>query len=329
MMFSIKLLRIFAVFVAATLLAVSSHAQQFPSKPIRLLVGFSAGGATDAVARLYGQKLSELLNVPVVVDNKPGSSQLLAIRALKAAAPDGYTLAILGGSGLTQGPAIRQDLGYDPLKDFSLIGFLSLAQGMITVHPDFPARTVAELIAYAKAHPNSVSYASAGIGSAGHFEAEYLMKVAGLKLIHIPYKSDSEAARAVMAGEVKMAFTTAQIALPLVNSGKARGLLVTTTKPLPYIPGVPTLSEANVAGLQGLDPYTFFGLVGPAGMQADHINQLNEAINKISEMPDVVNRMRSNLANEPAASSPGAFRTFVEKEYAKWREVGKNVKLTE
>jgi len=311
----------------AAALANPVQAQPFPSKPIRVLVGFAAGGATDTIARLYGHKLSELLNTPVIIDNKPGASQLVAIRTLRAAPADGYTVAMVGGSALTQGPAVRKDLGYDPLRDFSLIDFIGTAQGTVTVNPALPVKSMAELVAYAKSHPDALTYASAGAGSAGHLEGEYIMKATGTRMTHVPYKSDGEAMRAVASGDVQVAVTTAQLSVPLITSGKARGILVTTTKRFPYMPNVPTITEAKVPGLAGLEPYTFFGMVGPAGMPAAVVSRLNEALNKVSAMPEIAERMRAGLFTEPTGGTPAAFHAFVEKEYAKWSEVGKGVKI--
>jgi tripartite-type tricarboxylate transporter receptor subunit TctC len=294
-----------------------------------MLVGFAAGGATDTIARLYGQKLSEILGVPVVVDNKPGASQLVAIRTLQSAAPDGYTLALVGGSALTQGPAVRKDLGYDPLKDFALISFIGTALGVVTVSPNLPVKTMSDLVSYAKARPDTLTYASAGAGSAGHLEGAYIMKATGTKITHVPYKSDGEAMRAVAAGDVQVGVTTAQLAAPLISSGKARAILLTTTKQFSYMPNVPNLHDAKVPGLDGLDPYTFFGVVGPVGMTPATVDRLNETFNKVSAMTDVAERMRSSLFTEPGSGTPAAFRSFVEREYAKWREVGNTVAINQ
>jgi tripartite-type tricarboxylate transporter receptor subunit TctC len=160
--------RVIAGISVACLFAISAHAQPFPSRPIRIVVGFAPGSATDTIARLYGNKLSEVLKTSVIIDNKAGASQLLAIRTLMAAPPDGYTLMVAGGSGLSVGPGVRKDLGYDPLKDFSLVAFMATSPGLITVNASQPLRTLDDLVQYAKAHPDGLSYSSAGLGSAGH-----------------------------------------------------------------------------------------------------------------------------------------------------------------
>ncbi|WP_321793476.1 Bug family tripartite tricarboxylate transporter substrate binding protein [Burkholderia pyrrocinia] len=317
--------------VAAMFVISAAHADTFPSKPITIYVGFAAGGATDTVARLYAQKLSQVLNTPVIVENRPGANQLPAIRSLQSAQPDGYTLLVAGGSALTEAPAIRSGLGYDPLKDFSLIGNIGAQPCVLTVGNSVPAKSIAELIDYAKGHPGSLNYASSGVGTAGHLEMVYFQHVTGTKMTHIPFKSDAETSREMMAGTVQLDMLTAQFAIPLVKSGKLKGLMITTSQKQPYLPEVPGLDGANVKGLEGLDPCTFFSLLGPAGMPTDVVTRLNGALNKISTMPDVVSRMRESMYIDPVQSTPATFRQFVEKELGKWQAVAKaaNLKLAQ
>jgi tripartite-type tricarboxylate transporter receptor subunit TctC len=313
----------------AVMLSMTAHADTFPSKPITIYIGFGPGGATDTVARLYAQKLSQVLNTPVIIENRPGANQLPAIRSLQSAQPDGYTLLIAGGSALTEAPVIRAGLGYDPLKDFSLIGNIGSQPCVLTVGNSVPANSVAELIAYAKAHPDSLNYSSAGVGTAGHLESLYFQHVTGTKMTHIPFKSDAETSRELMAGTVQLDVLTAQFAVPLIKSGKLKGLMITTQQQQSYLPNVPGVDGVNVKGLDGLDPCTFYSLLGPVGMPADVVARLNDALNKIAAMPDVASRMRDTLFIEPVQSTPASFRQFVVKELAKWREVAKaaNLKL--
>lgn len=301
--------------------------EAYPSKPIKIVVGFGAGGATDAIARVYGQKMSEILNTPVIIDNRPGGGQLLAIRLLQASQPDGYTLYLGSGSSLAQGPGMRKDLPYDPLKDFSLIGLVGTTPGVIVVSTDLPARSVRELVSYSIAHPDKVNYGSAGHGTASHLQAEYLMYLTGMKMTHIPFKSDGDVVREISEGRVQLSVSTTQQAVPLIRAGKLKALAVTTSKPLKYLPGVPTLVEADVKGIEGIEPYTFFGLVGPIGMPLGVVTRLNETINRISAMPDIATRMSEGLYTEPSTSTPASFRAFMEKEVDKWKVVGRVVKL--
>lgn len=307
------------------LFAPQLFAQPGSARPIRLLVGFSAGSGADNVARLYAAHLAELLGAPVIVDNKPGASQLLAIRPMLAAQPDGLTLTLAGGSALGQGPGIRKDLPYDPLKDFSLIGMIATAPGVFFVHPSIPVSSIRELIAYAKANPGKLNYGSAGIGSANHLQIEYVKKVTGVDLTHIPYKSDQDVAREVAAGSVHVGLTLAQFAIPFATSGRVKAIAVTGTERLPAIPNVPSLAETGVADLKGID-FTFYGLIGPARMDPQLIAKLNQAINKIGKNADVASQVKK-LSCNPVQGSPEDFRQYLEKEIAKWRELGKTVRI--
>jgi tripartite-type tricarboxylate transporter receptor subunit TctC len=316
-----------AALAAAVLLALPALAQDYPSRPIKILVGFGAGGTTDSVARLYGQKLSEVLNAPVIIDNKPGANQITAIRALMAAPPDGYTLYAASASSLVQNPALRSNLGYDPLKDFTLLGVEVTNPGVIFVGNDLPVHTIKELVAYANANPGKLNYGSAGLGTAGHLAAEALMSATGIKMTHIPYKADADVIREVMAGSVHVGIMTTLNTVQAIKAGKIRAIAVTTVKRLPYLPDVQGLGETGVKSLAALEPHTFISLVGPAGMPAPVVAKLNDAINKVSAMPDVSTRVRESLYAEPATMSPAAFREFTERQLAIWRELGKTVKL--
>lgn len=322
-------IRALSACVFLSLVATTAPAQNYPNKPIRLVIGFSAGGATDSIGRLYGQKLSELLKQPVVVDNRPGANQIAAIRLLQSSPADGYTLYLGTGSSLAQGPGMRRDLPYDPLKDFSLVGLVATTPGAIVVHPGLPVNSIRELVTFSKANPDAINYGSAGVGTANHLQTEYLMSAIGTRWTHIPFKSDADVVREVSENRIQLSVSTTQTTIPLIKAGRLKVLAVTTSKPLKHLPGVPTLQETGVKGMEGLEPYTFYGVVGPVGMPADVVARLNEALNQISSMPDVTQRMTDTFFSEVATGSPAAFRAFMEKEVAKWREVSKTVKLPE
>ena len=316
-----------AVASMAALLALPAMAQPYPSKPIRIVLGFGPGGTTDSVARLYGQKMSELLNTPVIIDNKPGGNQITAIKAMQMAPPDGYTLYAATGSALIQNPAIRKDLPYDPLKDFSLISVMVFNPAVIFINADMPVRNVKELVAYSNANPGKLNYGSAGVGTAGHLAAEAFMHVTGLKMNHIPYKADVDVIRETIAGNIHMGIFSTLNTTSFIKAGKIRALAVTTAQRLPYLPDVPSLPETGVQGISELEPHTFISLVGPAGMPPAAVTKINETITKISTMPDVAKTVRESLYSDPGTLTPAAFREFIEKEIVKWRVVGKNVKL--
>lgn len=311
----------------AALLALPALAQNFPSRPIKIIVAFGAGGTADTVARLYGQKMSELLNTPVIIDNRPGANQITAIRALMSSPPDGYTLYAATGSSLVQNPALRSNLPYDPIKDFTLVGMAVNNPGVIFVSPNLPVHNLKELVAYGAANPGKLNYGSAGLGTAGHLAAEALMASTGLKMTHIPYKADAEVIREVVAGNVHVGIMTTLNTVAAVKAGQIRAIAVTTEKRLPYLPDVQALPEAGLKNLNALIPHTFISIVGPAGMQPAVVAKLNEAINKVSAMPDVIDRVRNVMNAEPETSTPASFRQFVDAQLVTWREIGKTVKL--
>jgi len=324
-----RLTRRLTVLGAAALLTLPAWAQPYPSRPIKVIVAFGAGGSADSIARLYGQKMSEVLNAPVIIDNKPGANQITAIRALMASPPDGYTLYAATGSSLVQNPALRSGLPYDPLKDFTLVGMAVTNPGVIFVSPTLPIHNIKELVAYGAANPGKLNYGSAGLGTAGHLAAEALISATGLKMMHVPYKSDADVIREVMAGNVHVGIMTTLNTVQAAKAGQIRAIAVTSEKRLPYLPDVQALPEAGMTHLNALDPHTFIGFVGPAGLPPAVVAKLNEAINKVSAMPDIANRVRNTLNAEPATSTPASFRQFVDAQLVTWREIGKTVKLPE
>ena len=311
----------------AAMLAPSAFAQAFPSHPIKIIVAFGPGGAADTTARLWGQKMSELLGTPVIVDNKPGGNQITGIRALLAAPPDGYTLYAATGSSLVQNPALRSGLPYDPLKDFTFLGVCLTNPGVIFVSPDLPVSTIAELVAWGAAHPGKLNYGSAGVGTAGHLAAEALMSVTGLKMTHVPYKSDQDVIREVIAKAVHVGIMTTTNTMAMIKAGRIKPIAVTTARRLSYLPNVQSLPETGIRGLNALEPHTFISLVGPAGVPPAVVTRLNDTINKVAAMPDVTKAVHETLSAELAVMSPEAFRGMVEKQLLTWREIGKTVKL--
>ena len=318
-----------AVLSLAAMAAIRASAQDFHAKPIKIIVGFAAGGSGDMIARLYAQKMSEILNTPIIVDNKPGANQMIAIRLLLNSPPDGHTLYLASGSSLVQNPGMRRDVGYDPLKDFALIGLVDVVPNIIMVRSGLAVQSVKELITYALANPGKLNYGSSGMGTQGHLAGEVFQSATGAVITHIPFKGDSEVTRELMAGTIDLSFNGPTNALPAIKSGKVRALAVTGPKRLPYLPDVPSTAETGLNALAVLDPGTFHAMVGPAGMPAAIVARLNDSVNKVTALPDVANRMRNIYYAEPATTTPASFRAFVEKELAKWTEAGKVVNLTE
>jgi tripartite-type tricarboxylate transporter receptor subunit TctC len=319
-----RLRRGLLVLAAAAIPAMPALADTYPSRPIKVLVGFAAGSAADTFTRIYAQKLSEMLNTPVIVENRPGAGQITAIRALQAAPADGYTLYLSSGSSMAQGPGLRNDLPYDPLRDFSMISYLADLPGAVMVTPGLPVKNMAELIAYAKANPGKLNFGSSGVGSAGHLAGELFMARTGTKMLHIPYKADTEAAKEVAAGTLQVAFTTLRTAGPLMAAGKIRAVAVNDSRPHPQLPGVPPVTDT--AALKDMVPYSWYALVGHPKLPEAIVHKLSEASAKVAALPDYVSVQQTAGVN-PGSSSPAQLRSLTEKEIAKWREVGKTVKI--
>ena len=312
---------------AVSLAAGSAQAQEFPSRPIKILVGYGPGGGTDTLARFYAAKLGEVLKTPVIIDNKPGASELLAALPVMNAPPDGYTLWMGTGGALAQNPGIRKDLPYDPLKNFTPIALVTEAEAVVIVRPSIPVNSLPELVAYGKANPGKLNYGSGGIGSGNHLQMEYLISATGSSFTHIPYKSESEITRDAMAGNVDISMITAQFAVPLTNEGKVKPIAVTGNQRLKALPNVPSVAEAGVPELKSMGSYTFFGVMGPAGMPAPVVKKLNDAFNTVSAQPDVDQRLREVLMMRPKTVTTAEYREYLDRELVKWRELSKTVKI--
>ena len=301
--------------VVACALAGGAGAQTFPTRQITLLVGFPPGGGTDGPSRVIADRMRASLGVPVVVENRPGGQQMVAIRAVQASPPDGYTLLVGTGSSLAQNPALNPAIGYDPLRDFTLIGQFGVSQGVIVVHSSVPVQTLQELVAYLRKNPGQ-SYATGGVGAAAHLSMSLLTSKLGLEMVHVPYKGDGPAMVDLASGRVPigmMSYISARGA-----GDKVRILAATSEQRLPYAPEVPSLSESGLPELAVLDPYTFFGIVGPPNMPPEIVARLNRAVQDAVASPDVAAAFR-NLYTVPASGSAQDFRAYVEQQLAKWK----------
>jgi tripartite-type tricarboxylate transporter receptor subunit TctC len=311
---------------ALALVGASAHAQQYPSRPIRILVGFAAGGGVDTIARNYGQKLQEILGVPVIVENKPGASELQAIVPMINSQPDGYTLMMTSASSLVRGPGVRTDLPYEPLRQMTFIARVATVEALYVVKNSLPVNNVPELLAYAKANPGKLNYGSAGIGSSNHLLTEQLKMLTKTDMVHIPYKSDAEVARELAAGTLDFAIAITTFTVPFAKDGKLRAIGVTGAERIGALQAVPTLEEGSIPELKGLGNYLFYGLVGPAGLPPAVTATLNEAMNKAARTPDLAQRLEG-LNFHPTTGTSAEFRRLVESELPKWKEVGKSVKV--
>jgi tripartite-type tricarboxylate transporter receptor subunit TctC len=310
----------FAAVAAWGMLALCSTgagAQAFPVRPISLVVPFPAGGALDAVARPIAEELRKSLGQPVVVENVAGAGGTLGTAQVARAAPDGYT--ILLGSVATHAIAagIYPKLSYNPVSDFAPISQLTRGPLVLAVAPNFPAKTVADLVAAAKARPGALNYASTGNGTALHIAGELFKSAAGINVQHVPYRGGGQAMTALLAGEVAYIIGNTQLVLPMIRAGKITALGVTGDRPLAALPDLPTLAQA---GVPGVDVVTWFGLFAPAGTPPDVLNRLNAAtVAALGQ--DRVRQLVANLGDEPVGNSSAQFTAFVQSEHQRWTKV--------
>ncbi len=311
---------IFVGVLGALMLSEGAIAQPYPHKPLRILVGFSPGGASDITTRIIGQKLAETFGQPVVTDNRAGASGAIAARIVAASAPDGYTLLAGATSILAINPAIMSNLGYDPVKDFTPVSQIVSMPQLLVVHPSVKASTLKELIALAKARPGELNYSSSGSGSSSHLAIELLKHMTGINLVHVPFKGSGQSMPALLAGQVQMIFDPLPTSLPHAKSGKLRALAVSTVKRSPAAPDVPTAAEA---GVPGYDSSLWYGLLLPAGAHATLVEKLNKATNDALRAPDLVERFAA-LGAEPVGSTAAALGKTIAEEIVKWGRVIKS-----
>jgi len=288
--------------------------QGYPSKPLRLIVPFSAGGSSDVLARGVARQLGEQLGQAVVVENRAGAGGMIALEATAKAPADGYTMVFgtIGTNGI--GPALYRNLPFDPVKDLAPVSSLHTLPNVLLVNAGVPAKSVAELIALAKAHPGQLTFASAGSGSASHLSGVLLKSATGIDILHVPYKGGGSAMPDVLSGQVSMMIETATGALSAIRSGKVRALAVTTAKRWPQLPDVPTMIEA---GVPGFEITSWTGLFVPAATPAPIVGRLNGELVKAAHDPAYQKQMVT-LGVEAISSTPQEFGAFLESEVAKW-----------
>lgn len=310
--------------VAAALAAPPGVAQNYPNKPIRMIVPFPAGGGVDFMARIIAQKLGERVGQQVVVDNRAGANGITGLQAMMASPADGYTIASASAGPLAVNPSVYKNLPYDPLRDFSIIARVCDFPLLLLVHPALPVKNVRELIALAKGRPGQLSYGSSGAGNSDHLAAELLKSLAKVDIVHIPYKGTGPMSLALLSGEIPLAFSSIPPTLSQVRAGKLRALAVGSGKRIPMLPEVPTVAEA---GVPGYEAYSWGGVVGPANMPRDVIQRLNREIVDILKQKDVMDRY---LAGGTVAtpSTPEEFATLIRDEIKKWGDVVRAAKIT-
>ncbi|WP_251864590.1 tripartite tricarboxylate transporter substrate binding protein [Achromobacter sp. Marseille-Q4962] len=296
-----------------------AHAQDgYPSRPVRIVVPFSPGGATDIMSRLLAEKLTARLGQPVIVENKPGGGTMIASDYVARAEPDGYTL-LMAASSLGIAPSIYAKVNYDPIKDFAPVSQVASVVHILEVHPSVPARTVGELIAYLKANPGKVSYGSVGTGSSTHLEAELFNSMAGVQMAHIPYKGSAPALNDLVAGRLQVMFDAWASSGPFVKEGKLRALAVTTSRPSGSVPDLPTVSAS---GLPGYSAMPWLGLVAPARTPRPVIDKLYGAVAGILAQPDVKEKF-VGLGLDIIGSDPQTFAAFIDQDVSTWAKVAR------
>ena len=316
----------FAFFFFAVVLAGagSATADEYPSKTIRIINPFPAGGGVDFLLRPIAQKMSDDLKTPVIIDNRSGANGAIGSDLCAKAAPDGYTLLAGTTGALPMNAALRKNLPYDPVKDFAPISNIAESAFVLSVHPSVPVRTLQEYIALAKARPGQVSYASFGIGSSSHFGGELFSQMAGVQLLHVPYKGSAPSLAAILGGEVMSSFDSMQSVMPHVRAGRLRALGLGAAKRSPAATDMPTISES---GLAGFEVGSWYGLLAPAGTPKDIVAKLHAEVVKALAVSSIRERIVST-GTEPVGNTPEEFAAQIRSDLAKWRKVAAEAKIS-
>lgn len=306
----------FAVALLLLACAGTASSQAFPSKPIKVIVPYPAGGVVDVIARVVGERMAQTTGQPNVIENRVGAAGSIGTEAVARSAADGYTLLVASPSH-TVNISLYAKLAWHPVGSFAPVAMVGVIPNVILVHPSVPARTLAEFVAYAKTRPGQLNYASAGAGSSVHLAAELLQQIAQIQLVHIPYKGQPEAVTALITGEVAMMPLTMALAKVRIQAGQARPLAVTTPKRSAALPDMPTVAES---GYPGYEVSTWFGYLAPAGTPNEVVAKLNAEIGAALKHPDVDKRL-VNLGAELDIGTPQDFRKFLEADMARWARV--------
>jgi tripartite-type tricarboxylate transporter receptor subunit TctC len=303
-----------------TLFIKSAAAQSYPVKPIRIIVGQTAGGVSDLIARMVAQRFIEAFKQSAVVENRAGAGGGIGTEMAVKAAPDGYTLLLSSAGPIVINPGLYPKLGYDPIRDLAPIAFIATSPLVLVVHPSVPAKTVKELIALAtdnKAQPNRLSYGSGGNGSPPHLTAELFKSMTGARMTHVPFKGSAPSVIALVGGQIDLSFSTVAITLPQMQAGRIRALAVTSPRRSPSAPHLPTMAEA---GMPGFESQQWFALFGPAALSKDTTAKLNTEVMRWLEAPEVRARLSTEGA-EPGRLSQDQFAAFIRADAVRWTQV--------
>lgn len=298
-------------------------AQPYPSKPIRVIVGFTPGGNDDYVGRVFANRIQERFGQTVIVDNRPGTGGNIGVELMARANPDGYTLSSVGSITVASGASLYTKIGYDPLKDFAYVSRMAIGANVLFVHPAVPAKTVPELVALAQAQPKELRYGTPGVASLGHLAVELLQSVTRTQLIHVPYKGPAPAATAVVGGEVQIGIGASSAVIPLVQAKRVHALAVTSPKRLGALPDVPSVAESGYPGFSVINNH---GIVAPAGTPVPIVRLLNAEVRALLQNEEIRTKFPP-LGLEPATSTPEEFTEIVKSELAKWTRVIKDANI--
>ena len=310
----------FARALAVTLLAIAAQAQaadSYPSKPLRMVITFPAGGPTDVVVRLISQRLTDEWGYPVIIDNRGGAGGIVGTEIVARATPDAYTFLVGTAGGMTINPALRSDLSYNPFRDFTPVGMLVVNPQILVAHPSLAAKNVKELVALAKQKPGQLNFASAGTGTATHLGLELLKLTAGIEVAHVPYKGGGPATTDLIAGHVQLLWVSIPSVLPHVKSGKLRALAVSTAKRTASAPDVPTVAES---GYPGFEYSNWNALFAPAGTPQQHVRKINAQVVAALKDPVVAQRLTLQGA-DPAPGTPEELGKYMRNDHERWKKV--------
>ena len=311
--------------LALALATADSRAQtaKYPDKPVKMVVGFTAGGGTDVVARILAQKMSENLGQSVLVENRTGASGMIAGEMVAKSAPDGYTLMMGTQTTFAVAPTLYRKTSLDPARDFAGIAMSAISPLVLVVHPSVSAHSVKDVIAMAKAKPGAINYGSGGLGTTPHMSGELFQAVAGIKLVHVAYRGEAPAINDLIGGQIPFMFANLSAIVGNVRAGQLRAVGVTSAKRAPAIPDVPTLAES---GLPGFEAATWFALVAPAGTPRDVRERLNAEVKRALALPDVKQRY-ADLGMAAEDSTPESLDAYIKSEIAKWTKVIKDADI--
>jgi tripartite-type tricarboxylate transporter receptor subunit TctC len=313
-----------AVFVVTLLSFAASHAlaadsaQAYPSKPVRMIVGYAPGGGTDIMGRIIAQELTKAFGQQMIVENRPGAAQNIGAEVVARAPADGYTL-FMSSAALGVNVSLYPKLNYDPIKDFAPMALFAISPNLLLTHPSLPARTVKEFIAFAKKNPGKLNFSSSGSGSTQHLSGEMLKVMTGISIEHVPYRGTAPSMTALLSGEVEFSFANIPSSLNYVQQNRLRAIAITSAKRSPLFPSLPTMIEG---GVPGFETATWYGLLGPAGTPREIIMKVNRTVNAAVKNADFNQRL-AQLGADPVAETPEQFLEYIKSEITRWAKVVK------